>query len=135
MRQRALKLTAPVPPPPREDEEQIALFQWAALNEKRVPELRLMFHIANGGHRYLNMARKLKLMGVKPGVPDILLPVRRWGKAGLWLEMKRQDSGRLSGEQAEFIAALQAEGYVVHVCRSSAEAIAAIEEYLSGVNH
>lgn len=38
-------------PYPTEDQEQATLFQWAALQERRWPELRMLYAIPNGGKR------------------------------------------------------------------------------------
>ena len=54
-----------------EYQEQCALFQWAALNEKKYPELRLLYASANGGKRNIVVAAKLKKSGAKAGIPDI----------------------------------------------------------------
>ena len=54
---------------------QKALFEWADRMEGAWPELRLMYAIPNGGLRTKAQAGKLKAEGVKPGVPDIHLPV------------------------------------------------------------
>ena len=81
-----------------EHDEQAALFQWAELMAAQIPELRLMFAIPNGGHRHIGVARKLKAEGVKPGVPDIFLPVARNKFHGLFIEMKF-GRGRLTKEQ------------------------------------
>ena len=68
--------------------EQIALFNWAAWQEKKYPELRVMFAIPNGGSRHKAEAKYLKASGVKAGVPDICLPIARHGYNCLWIEMK-----------------------------------------------
>lgn len=63
------------PPKPRQKKQQheaqiqTALFKWAALAECKYPELRLMFHIPNGGRRDAVEAYHLKLQGTKSGVP------------------------------------------------------------------
>lgn len=44
--------------------------------------------IPNGGYRTKAGAAKLRAEGVKAGVSDLLLPLRRDGFFGLWLEMK-----------------------------------------------
>ena len=47
-----------------EEEEQAALFEWAAWKLQRWPELGLLFHIPNGGLRNKVTAAKLKSVGV-----------------------------------------------------------------------
>ena len=77
---------------PTEHAEQVALIQWWEI--KKLPPI---FAIPNGGHRHKATAIKLKLEGVRPGVPDLYCPALR-----LWIEMKRQKGGRLSPEQKEW---------------------------------
>jgi hypothetical protein len=43
-----------------ESDEQIGLFEWAALHTRKYPELDLLYHIPNGGHRYKTTAIRLK---------------------------------------------------------------------------
>lgn len=59
---------------PTEAVEQAALFRWAVLQP---PEsgIRLMMHIPNGGYRKPSEAARFRALGVRAGVPDILLPV------------------------------------------------------------
>ena len=61
----------------KEADEQEALFAWAEYQKGKYPELELMYHIPNGGSRNKAEAARLKAQGVKPGVPDICLPVPR----------------------------------------------------------
>lgn len=121
-----------------EEDEQASLFAWATWNYSRFPELRLMFHIANGGHRHAAVAAKMKAQGVKPGVPDILLPVARGGFHGLFLEMKaahhrpkRGGMGGLSELQAHWISELRNQGYRCEVAYGRDEAVAILENYLA----
>lgn len=44
--------------------------------------------IPNGGARDAREGARLKAEGVKPGVSDLLLPLRRHGFGGLWIELK-----------------------------------------------
>lgn len=115
---------------PTEAQEQTAIFQWAAMMEGRIPELRCLHHIPNGGSRNAIEARHLKEQGVKPGIPDIFLPVARGGYHGLYIEMKRRKGGRVSIEQKKMLLALRAQGYRVEVCRGWEEARDVICEYL-----
>lgn len=115
---------------PTEDEEQAAVFQWAEYQQGHYPELALLFHIPNGGYRHPATAAKMKAIGVKPGVPDIFLPVPRKGYHGLWIEMKRRKGGRLSEEQRAWLGAMFQQGYMAVKAAGADEAIAAIVEYL-----
>lgn len=117
-------------PVPTEDEEQIQLFAWARYMRRRWPEIDLMYHIPNGGKRGKVEAARFKAMGVKPGVPDICLPVPRGGYHGLYIEMKRRRGGRVSQDQADWIDAIIHQGYVAVVCRGWIEASEQIEKYM-----
>lgn len=115
---------------PLESEEQTILFDWVRMMERRVPELRLMYHIPNGGYRHKATAGKLKAEGVKSGVPDICLPVARHSYHGLYIELKRRKGNGATDNQLDWIKSLQQEGYKAVVCYGFDEARAAIEEYL-----
>lgn len=117
-------------PAPSEHDEQAALFQWAALHEGTEPRLRLLFAIPNGGHRSKATAGKLKAEGVKAGVPDVFLPVKRGLLGGLFIELKRVRGGSTASNQFAWHVALRVEGYVVAVCRGWVEAARDICEYL-----
>lgn len=115
---------------PTEAQEQTTLFQWAGMMEGRIPELRLMHHIANGGTRNQIEALHLKQQGVKAGIPDIFLPCARGGFHGLYIEMKRRKGGRVSIEQKKMIIALRDQGYCVEVCQGWEEARDIITAYM-----
>lgn len=111
---------------PKEGEEQAWLFEWAAYQAGKYPELELMHHVPNGGSRNKAEAAKLKAQGVKPGVPDISLPVARGGYHGLYIELKRRRGGRVSAEQSGWIEKLNGQGYCakeLHGWEAAAECI------------
>ncbi len=112
-----------------EDAIQAQVITWARHQSKVYPELARLFHVPNGGQRHAAVAGKLKGQGVKAGVPDLFLPVPRFGCHGLWIEMKTLD-GRLTKDQKDWIAYLTAAGYQAKVCRSFEEALAALTGYL-----
>ena len=116
-------------PVQREHFEQKALFQWARLQSRAIPELALLFAIPNGGKRSKAVAGKLKAEGVKAGVPDICLPVARRQYHGLFIELKAK-GGRPSDTQLEWGRALSAQGYCVQLCVGWDVAKVAIEDYL-----
>ena len=115
---------------PTESVEQIALFQWSAWNEKSMPELILLHHIPNGGHRSKATAGRLKAEGVKSGVPDICLPVPRGGFHGLYIELKRVSGNQPTKHQKEWISTLERGGYKAVVCFGWETAAKTITEYL-----
>lgn len=125
------------PPKPRQRKQQheakiqADLFKWAELFKWKYPELKMMFHVANGGRRDLVEGYHLKQQGVKSGVPDICLPVPRGKFAGLFLELKAK-GGRLQDNQKIWLDDLARQGYKAVVCFGFDEAKAAIENYLQG---
>lgn len=68
--------------------EQERVISWCGYNADRHPELKLIYHIPNGGSRNELEAANLKRQGVKAGVPDLTLPVALNGYHGLYIEMK-----------------------------------------------
>lgn len=119
-----------VPCPP-ESTEQTWLFRWAYMMSNSHPDLKLMYHVPNGGSRNKIEAAKLKAQGVKSGVPDICLPVPKNGYNGLYIELKRRKGGTVSKEQREWIVALNKQGYLAEVCKGFDEAVEVIERYLN----
>lgn len=117
---------------PSEHDEQVMLIQWCDLMANRDPAYRLIFAIPNGGQRNKITAARLKAEGVKPGVPDLFLPVPKGIYAGLFLEMKRRKGGRVSPDQVSWISSLMSRGYKCVVCRGFEEAQEAIEIYMEG---
>ena len=121
-----------------EESAQIAIFQWASMNEVRFPELRLLCHYPAGGSRNMLEAVKLKRMGVRKGYPDIFMPVARGGFHGLYIELKADSlrpkttrgKGGVSDEQAWWLAELRKQGFSTHVCWGFDEARKTIEEYV-----
>lgn len=112
-----------------EHDEQVALFSWAQWQTPAVPELALLFAIPNGGHRNKVTAAKMKAEGVKAGVLDVMLPVARNGRHGLFVEMK-YGRNKTTDEQRQWIDRLEAQGYQTAVCYSFEEAQGEIMRYL-----
>lgn len=104
-------------------------------SKKPVAALRWLHAIPNGGARDPVTAARLKAEGVKPGVPDLFLPVAKWLSPsyafhGLYIEMKKGKSGRQSKEQIEFEEFCTVQSFRYVECRSWREAADAIKEYL-----
>lgn len=113
-----------------ESGHQQALMCWAQQNLIKYPELKWLTAIPNGGYRDKITAGKLKAEGVKPGVPDLLLPIRRGKYAILWIEMKKPIVGITSKVQDEWIAHLCSQNHAVSVCFGWEDARAALVNYL-----
>lgn len=114
-----------------EHAQQTALFCWAASNVVRIPELRLMFAIPNGGMRDKITASSLKAEGVKAGVWDIFLPVSRHNYHGLFIEMKVRPN-KLTPDQENFQYNIGQQGFATFVAYNWEEAAYAVETYLAG---
>ena len=115
---------------PTENQEQAALFEWAEAASGKYPELRLLHAIPNGGLRDARTAVTLQRTGVKPGVPDICLPVPRGGYGALYIELKRVKGGVMSANQRIWLNLLNANGNRAVVCRGWLEARDTILNYL-----
>lgn len=116
---------------PTEAEIQVTLFQWFSLQSGKYPELELAYAVPNGGSRHPLEAANLKRQGVKPGVPDICLPVPRGDYAGLYLELKRGTGGKVSENQKWWIEKLKGQGYKAVVCAGFDEASKAVLNYMN----
>jgi hypothetical protein len=126
-----------------ESAHQTALFAWAALHVQEYPELKWMHHIPNGGTRGADAksraiaGARLKAQGVKVGVPDVFLPVKRGPCSGLYIELKkpsakpkRNGKGGLSEEQLEFGVFVQEQGYGWAVCYGWEAAASLVVSYM-----
>ncbi len=89
-----------------------------------------IFHIPNGGKRNSKEAAHLKEQGVKPGVPDLCIPLACGIYHGLYIEMKA-DKNKTTDKQDEWLDLLSQNGYQTAVCWSFDEARAVIDKYIS----
>ncbi len=113
-----------------ESREQITLFEWAILQECKYPELELLHHIPNGGKRAKTTAIRLKMEGVKPGVPDVMLPVPRGIYHGLYIELKA-GKNKTTEKQDKWLSNLKQQGYYTAVCYGWESASEVLLKYLS----
>jgi len=114
-----------------------------------VEVLNYLFAIPNGGKRDPITASRMKAEGVKPGAPDIMLPVRAAKPdaaplrsmtiySGLFIELKkpsakpkRDGAGGVRTEQTQWNAYLNNAGYHARVAYGWLEARDIIMEYLT----
>ena len=125
------RFAVPKPPKPlgkkRANEEDmlhrsVAGFLRRALNN---PAEAYWFHTPNQGIRSAIQGAKLKAMGMRPGVPDIVV---RWpGNLG-WIELKAA-AGVVSDAQKLFMAQAAALGDFISVCRSVEEVQATLKSW------
>lgn len=113
-----------------------AVVDWADRQAAAEPALQMLFHVPNGGSRHVAEAEKLRQMGVRQGVPDLLLPFPKQRPQGdiargLALELK-SPSGRLRGTQAWWLRRLEEQGWAVAVAWTFEEAVSVLSGYLDG---
>jgi len=93
----------------------------------------LYTHFPAGEYRPVKTGAKLKRMGLKRGVPDMLIfePVVSWNMhvgmrtvrpPGIAIELK-SPKGKPTKEQTMWLAELKARGWLTHVCRTIDEVI------------
>ena len=105
--------------------EQKQLIQWCRTR----PELQFLFHIPNesvGGQGWQIRNRQL---GVRSGVPDLMLPIPSQGYHGMFIEMKTK-TGRVSENQKRWLSALNGFGYLAVVAYGWEDARCKILDYL-----
>jgi len=85
----------------------------------------VFWHTGNGGYRTAAEAGRFKALGVKSGVPDLL--VLRAGQL-YGLELKAH-GGRLSPTQVDMLAELEAAGAVTAVAFGLDEALGVLERW------
>lgn len=116
-----------------EEQEQIDLLDVCDRNVHLYPDLEYLYHVPNGGWRGMRSGRRMKAAGVKPGVPDLCLPVARHQYHGLYIEMKKSNAAPsdVSPDQARWHAFLRHNGYCVAVCRGCSVAWTILLWYLT----
>lgn len=113
----------------KEETEQVTLFAWADYAKYIYPELEMMYHVPNEGKRSPRTGARLKQMGLKSGVPDVVLPVAHGGYFGLYIEMK-YGRNTTTANQKEWLKKLKDAGHLTMICYSFEEAKEQIENYL-----
>ena len=111
---------------PSEHDEQKGLVNWFRSNFPSV----LIFAVPNGEKRSISVAKRLKAEGVVRGVPDLFVP--EWN---LWIEMKRQNGGRLSAEQKDMIEYLQRIGHTVIIGKGATDASRQVMDLMNQDKH
>jgi len=106
-----------------EHELQCAIMDYWNLMGRR--DMRLVA-IPNGELRHINVARRLKDEGVRPGTPDLVVTLEG-GRAG-WLECKARRGG-LSDEQIGFRAIVERLGHHWALVRTVDDAAMALASW------
>jgi len=112
-----------------------ALMCWAQQNIDKYPDLRWLTHIGHGGVKDKITAGNMKAEGLKRGIPDYLLLVRRGGYAALWIELKRpadddKPLGRVTKYQKEWLLQAIECGHKAVICFGWKDAVSIIVAYL-----
>lgn len=107
------------------------LQKWCITYAQTVHPKLLIIHIPNGGSRHLYEATKLKAMGVRAGVLDLLfiLPESRV----FWCEMK-VPGGKVSKNQEDFMTELDRRAHDYAVCWTQEEFMALCKRLASAIS-
>lgn len=110
-----------------------------------IVELEYAFAVPNGGQRTGKFGAaatgaKFKAEGVKPGVPDVCVPISLWSKnrsgfacCGLWIEFKKPGEIKdVKPDQKKYHDFLTYQGYVCIVVDNWRKGADAVKNYLSG---
>lgn len=103
-----------------EEALQRAVVQLLALYEQR--GLLAYAHVPNGGWRSRAEAGRFRAMGVRAGVPDLIV----WTPRGHFQIELKAGKGRLSEPQADWHSTMSRLGHFVYVCRSVEDVLAAL---------
>jgi hypothetical protein len=114
-----------------EDALQMSCFEWVDAMRPQHPILEWLVHIPNGGKRPRGVAGKLKAMGVKKGVLDVVLFLPYNGWSGLAIEMK-VGKNVTTDDQDDWIEVLDAANYYTAVCYTLEEFITHMMRFLLG---
>lgn len=109
-----------------EADEQRQLIQYA----RSKPWGQFLFHIPNESIGGMGWVIRNRQMGMRKGVPDLMLPIPMHGYHGLFIEMKKK-GGRTSQEQKQWLKALDTFGYKTAVCVGWEAARDVLEEYIN----
>lgn len=118
------------PDNPLEEDEQAKYFRWVRSKQIKYPFMKWIHASLSGIRLTPRTASKAKTQGNRKGICDICIPCARRGYHGAYIEMKRQRGGKLSPEQVEFLAHLEAEGYYKSVAKGAEHAIEITKFYL-----
>lgn len=111
-----------------EQMEQAKVIAWARANENNYSYLWLLHCSLNGVKMTKAQAGRAVAQGMKKGVADLFLPVKKGIFSGLYIEMK-SEKGRISIEQSKFLKAVSDNDYSAFVCYSAVDAIAKIKAH------
>lgn len=113
---------------PEEDLHRL-VFEWIFAMQSVHPILKFMMHVPNGGVRSRGEAGKLKAMGVRKGVSDVVCPFANDFFKGFACELKAP-KGRCTPEQSVFLSKAKSDGWLTAVCFCLDDFIALAQTFL-----
>jgi hypothetical protein len=116
---------------PSEEAEQLELVWWLEWADITY------CHVPNGEWRHPRTAVRLKALGVKMGVPDILIftpPPKFKNARGVAIELKRVNVRRATPAQQAWLVELGAAGWCVQICSGAQMAIGWLQSLGYGHN-
>lgn len=107
-----------------ERNHQMRLHRW--LVQRHIP------HYApyNEGHAGEKEARGAKMMGMSPGICDLVVTMARKPHHGLYIELKAKPHGKVSGAQEWWLKMLLNEDYLAVVSWTFDDSIKIVQDYL-----
>lgn len=109
---------------------QCAIFARAAELRQQWPELKWLYAVNNQGVGDALYGARKKAEGIKSGVSDMCLPVKRANFCGLYIELKI-GKNQPSSNQVEFLNFVAEQGYAGYVCWGWEQAIETICWYMT----
>jgi hypothetical protein len=92
----------------------------------------LTFHVPSGGSRKsLIEGVNLKRQGVKAGILDIFMLVRKKDYSGLIMEIKRDRKCKVSVEQQKMLGLFKEQGFYTGVCYGFDDLLKTTDMYLA----
>ena len=93
----------------------------------RYPEI-MFWHTPNGGRRSIKDGIRFRMMGTRPGIPDLAFLGAAHGYHGLYIELKH-GNGRLSEDQLFFESRCIDHGYLYKCFNSVNEVLEIVRWY------
>lgn len=122
----------------REGNEQKVLIRWLKGEQRRGKQVGMLledvtYHVPNGGKRNKKTAADLKAQGVRAGVSDLVIASARGGWHGLYIEFKAAPphDAAFADSQREWLARMEARGYLAVLAKGVDEAKAVLVAYAS----
>ena len=100
---------------------------------KKETQYSVIFHCPNGGQRNVREGAKFKRMGVKSGIPDLIVPINNGKHNQLWIEIK-QGKGSQEDNQQEWERVCPILNIRYEICRTKNEIVDLVLDYMEGIN-